>query len=270
MNIQTLLTRRIPLYKRQPHDGKQLHCPTTIEEMLDYLHLRVTAKDYTRLIESAGKENLSHEEFLQRLLSHESNAKFERQVSSRIVHARFPAIKTLDQFDFVHPSHIPKQKILFAAGLSFIAAAEGLVFIGPTGVGKTHLAIAIGYTAASAGVRTLYTRAVDMINYLIASQADMSLHKAMQVYSGPSLLIIDEVGYLPFDKQGSNHFFNVISSRYEKGSVILTTNRAFKDWGNIFHDNTVASAIIDRLVHHSDVIKIEGASYRVKNRKLKM
>jgi len=257
------------MHRRQPH-VRQLHCPTTIEEMLDYLHLRVTAKDYTHLIESAGKENLSHEEFLQRLLAHESNAKFERQVSSRIVHARFPAIKTLDQFDFAHPSTIPKQKIIFAAGLSFLASSEGLVFMGPTGVGKTHLAIAIGYKAASAGVRTLYTRAVDMINYLIASQADMSLHKAMQVYSGPSLLIIDEVGYLPFDKQGSNHFFNVISSRYEKGSVVLTTNRAFKDWGKIFHDNTVASAIIDRLVHHSEVIKIEGASYRVKNRKLKV
>lgn len=258
------------MYKRQPQLGRQLRCPTTIEEMMDYLHLRAIAKDYARLIESAGTENISHEKFLEKLLSHESSAKFDRQVSSRIVHARFPAVKTLDQFDFAHPSHIPKQKILSAAGLSFLTNAEGLVFIGPTGVGKTHLAIAIGYAAASAGVRTLYTRAVDMINYLIASQADHSLHKAMQVYSGPSLLIIDEVGYLPFDKQGSNHFFNVISSRYEKGSVILTTNRAFKDWGKIFHDNTVASAIIDRLVHHSEVIKIEGASYRVKNRKLKV
>ena len=257
------------MHRRHPHILRQLHCPKTIEEMLDYLHLQTTAKNYTNLIESAGKENLSHEEFLLRLLSNESNTKFERQVSSRIMHARFPAVKTLEQFDFAHPSSIPKQKIIAAAGLSFLAASEGLVFIGPTGVGKTHVAIAIGYKAASAGVRTLYTRAVDMINHLIASQADLSLHKAMQVYSSPSLLIIDEVGYLPFDKQGSNHFFNVISSRYEKGSVILTTNRAFKDWGKIFHDNTVASAIIDRLVHHSEVIKIEGASYRVKNRKLK-
>lgn len=258
------------MHKRQPHFVQQLHCPKSIEEMLDYLRLPVTAAHYARIIESAGKENLSHEEFLRKLLSHESNAKFERQVSSRIAHARFPVIKTLDQFDFAHPSGIPKQKILSAAGLSFLDSCEGLVFMGPTGVGKTHLAIAIGYKAASVGVHTLYTRAVDMINYLIASQADNSQLKAMQVYARPRLLIIDEVGYLPFDKQGSNHFFNVISSRYEKGSVILTTNRAFRDWGKIFHDNTVASAVIDRLVHHSDVIKIEGASYRVKNRKLKM
>ena len=244
----------------------QASCPATLDEMMAYLHLRGIAKDYKTMLDSAGKENLSHEEFLYKLLSHESSLKFERQASVRIAQARFPAIKTLEQFDFAHPSGIPKQKILAAAGLSFIDKAEGLVFMGPTGVGKSHLAIAIGYKAASRGVRTLYIRAVDMINHLISSQADYSLHKVMKVYESPSLLIIDEVGYLPFDRQGANHFFNVISSRYEKGSVVLTTNRAFKDWGKIFNDNTVASAIIDRLVHHSEVIKIEGASYRVKDK----
>jgi len=244
----------------------QASCPATAEEMMSYLNLRGIAKDYKAMLEAAGKENLSHEEFLHKLLSLETSLKFERQVSARIAHARFPAVKTLEQFDFVHPSSIPKQKILAAAGLSFIDKAEGLVFMGPTGVGKSHLAIAIGYKAASRGVKTRYIRAVDMINHLIASQADHSLHKAMQVYTGQCLLIIDEFGYLPFDKQGSDHFFNVISSRYEKGSVVLTTNRAFKDWGKIFNDNTVASAIIDRLVHHSEVIKIEGASYRVKDK----
>jgi len=246
-----------------------IHCPSCIEDMLEYLHLRVTKAQYTQLLDSAAQDNLSHEAFLQNILSLESQAKFERHVSARILNARFPALKTIDRFDFAHPAKIPKQQILAAVGLSFLDALRGLVFIGPTGVGKTHLAIAIGYAAASAGVSTRYTRAVDMINHLIASQADNSLHKTMLFYERPRLLIIDEVGYLPFDKQGSNHFFNVISSRYERGSVILTTNRAFKDWGAIFNDNTVASAIIDRLVHHSDVIKIEGASYRVKHRKIK-
>lgn len=246
-----------------------IHCPSRMEDMLDYLHLRMTKAQYTQMLNAAAQENLSHEAFLQNILSLESQAKFERHVSARILNARFPAIKTIDQFDFAHPAKIPKQQILAAAGLSFLDTVRGLVFIGPTGVGKTHLAIAIGYAAASAGVSTRYTRAVDMINHLIASQADNSLHKTMAFYERPRLMIIDEVGYLPFDKQGSNHFFNVISSRYERGSVILTTNRAFKDWGTIFHDNTVASAIIDRLVHHSDVIKIEGASYRVKHRNSK-
>ena len=249
---------------------RQVRCPTTLEDMRDYLHLRGTAQQHTGLLAQAAADNLSHEEFLRRFLSQETSAKFERQVGLRIAHAKFPALKTLDQFDFAHPASIPKQKILHAAELSFLDTADGLVFMGPTGVGKTHLAIAMGYAAASRGVRTLYVRAVDMINHLIASQADHSLHKVMQYYAGPCLLIIDEVGYLPFDQQGSDHFFNVISRRYEKGSVILTTNRPFKDWGKIFHDITVAAAIIDRLAHHSEVIKIEGASYRVKDKKSKL
>ena len=252
-----------------PEPAYPNHCPKTLEEMMAYLHLYASLKNIPDLLEAAGKENLSHQEFLKRFLSQEAGAKFDRQIQSRIAQAKFPSVKTLDTFDWIHPTSIPKQKILAAAELTFLDKAEGLVFIGPTGVGKTHLANAIGFKAASAGVRTLYTRAVDMINHLIASQADHSLHRAMKVYSSPRLLVIDEVGYLPFDKQGSDHFFNVISSRYEKGSVVLTTNRAFKDWGKIFHDNTVASAVIDRLVHHSEVIKIEGASYRVKDRKRK-
>ena len=243
--------------------------PQNLEEILDFLHLPVALKNYSSILDTAGKENLSHNEFLLRLLSLESCAKFDRQIQSRIIQAKFPQLKTLDTFDFNFPSSIPKQKIISAAQLSFIDNAEGIVFIGPTGVGKTHLANAIGHKAASSGIRTLYTRAVDMINHLIASQADHSLHRAMKFYSSPRLLVIDEAGYLPFDKQGSGHFFNVISSRYEKGSVVLTTNRPFKDWGKIFNDNTVASAIIDRLVHHSEVIKIEGASYRVNDRKRK-
>lgn len=254
-------------YSKNTHNRIRSCSPDNLDDILDYLNMPASLKNYKSLLDSAGKENLSHHDFLLRLLSLESCAKFERQIHSRITQAKFPQIKTIDSFDFVFPASIPKQKILSATGLSFVDNAEGIVFIGPTGVGKTHLAIAIAHKAASSGTKTLYTRAVDMINHLIASQADHSLHKAMKFYSSPRLLVIDEVGYLPFDKQGSDHFFNVISSRYEKGSVILTTNRAFKDWGKIFHDNTVASAIIDRLVHHSEVIKIEGASYRVKNRK---
>lgn len=247
----------------------QVKCPVTLEEMLDYLNLTATLKNLNQLLETSSTENLSHRDFLARLLSEETTAKFNRQTQNRIAQARFPALKTIDAFDFNHPTSISRAGIMRAYDLSFLENAGGLVFIGPTGVGKTHLAIALGYKAAGTGVRTLYTRAVDMINHLIASQADHSLHKAMKCYSSPRLLIIDEVGYLPFDKEGSDHFFNVISSRYEKGSTLLTSNRAFRDWGKIFHDNTVASAIIDRLVHHSEVIKIEGGSYRVKDKKLK-
>lgn len=249
--------------------GGKLKCPATLAETIEYLNLPLTLKNLDKAIESAGTDNLSHRDFLFKLLSDEAAAKFGRQVNNRLAQAKFPAVKTIDVFDFKHPTSIPRQKVLQAFDLTFLIEAGGLVFIGPTGVGKTHLALALGYKAAGAGVRTLYSRAVDMINHLIASQADHSLHKAMKCYSSPRLLIIDEVGYLPFDKEGSDHFFNVISSRYEKGSTLLTSNRAFRDWGKIFHDNTVAAAIIDRLVHHSEVIKIEGSSYRLKDRKLK-
>lgn len=255
--------------KNQNNEPRMVASPETLEGMLEYLNLKTGLKNFRGLLNAAGNEELSHETFLTRLLSEECSAKFARQTQCRIAQARFPSVKTIDGFDFQHPTSIPRQKILGSLELPFLENAGGLVFIGPTGIGKTHLALAIGYKAVTRGVRTLYTRAVDMINHLIASQADHSLHKAMKVYSSPALLVIDEVGYLPFDKQGSDHFFNVISSRYEKGSVVLTTNRPFKDWGKIFHDNTIASAIIDRLVHHSEVIKIEGGSYRVKDRKMK-
>lgn len=243
--------------------------PRTIEEMSRYLNLPQTADQYASLLDSAAKENLSHETFLLRLLSHECSAKFERIVKSRIAYARIPAVKTLESFDFNHPSFIPKAKVLAAFDLGFISRKEGIIFIGPSGVGKSHLAQALAHKTASTGIRTLFTRAVDMLNHLIASQADHTLHKAIRNYTAPALLVIDEVGHLPFDQKGGEHFFNVISRRYELGSVVLTTNRPFKDWGKIFHDNTLASGIIDRLVHHSDVIKIEGASYRVKDRKAK-
>lgn len=255
----------------KPNNQQPLHncTPQNLEELLEYLHLPVCLKNYKTVLETAGKENLSSQETLLRLLSLEACEKFERQTQVRIIQAKFPQLKTIDTFDFAFPTSIPKQKVLAATDLSFLNNAEGIVFIGPTGTGKSHLAISLGHKAAGSGIRTLYTRAVDMINHLSASQADHSLHRVMKYYSSPRLLIIDEVGYLPFDKQGSDHFFNVISSRYEKGSVILTTNRPFKDWGKIFNDNTVASAVIDRLVHHSEVIKIEGPSYRLKDRKRK-
>lgn len=201
--------------KNQNNEQCSLTCPDTIEGMLEYLNLKAGSKNFRGLLDAAGNEDLSHEVFLTRLLSEECSAKFARQIQCRIAQARFPSVKTIDNFDFQHPASIPRQKILGALELSFVENAGGLVFIGPTGVGKTHLALAIGYKAATRGVRTLYTRAVDMINHMIASQADHSLHKAIKVYSSPALLVIDEVGYLPFDKQGSDHFFG--SSPFQVG-----------------------------------------------------
>jgi len=183
--------------------------------------------------------------------------------------ARFPFIKTLEEFDFGHPAQIPRTKLMAAADLGFIDQCEGFVFMASHGLGKTHLAIALGYRAALAGVRVHFTKAVEMVNHLNAARADHSTRKAMRLYSAPDLLIIDELGRVSLDQKDGEQIFNVIDARYERGSTILTTNRAFRDWGKIFADEVCAKGIIDRLIHHSEVIKIEGVSYRIKDRKSK-
>lgn len=241
-----------------------------LKELLVFLGMHRTAENYPAHLEAAEKGNWSHLKFLEAVASDEAALKRERSITARITQARFPVVKTIDTFDFSFPSTVPKGKVLAAMSLQFLERQEGFVFMGPPGTGKSHLALAIGYAACLRGVRTVWTNAVDMVNHLQAAAADHSLHDALKTYASPRLLICDEVGYLPFDQRGADLFFQVVSARYERGSLIVTTNRPFRDWGKIFHDNTVASAIVDRIAHHSELIKIEGASYRVKDRKNRM
>lgn len=238
-----------------------------LPELLDIFRLHHAAKTYQDLAKSAAQDNISHLDFLERLLSEEAALRHERIVQTRIREARLPVIKTLDIFDWAHPTSIPKQLILNAFTFDFVDRKENFILLGPSGLGKSHVALALGYAACQNEIKTLWTTAADMVNALTAAKSDRTLTKAIRQYTAPRLLAIDELGFLPMDKDGSDLFFQIISHRYEQGSVVLSTNRAFKDWGKIFNDNTVATAILDRLVHHSEVAKIEGTSYRVKKRK---
>ena len=240
-----------------------------IRAMAEKLYLTRTAESYQELLEAAAKENLSHRRFLERLLGNELAWRHERLVARLIREARFPFIKTIDAFDWAHPTAIPQSMILHALELDFVGKRGHLIFLGRGGLGKTHLAIAIGYAACQKEIRTSFTTAADMINRLVAAKSDHSLERALRRYCSPRLLIIDELWYLPLDKEGRDLFFQVISKRSQTGSVILTTNKAFRDWGEVFQDNAVATAIAERLIENGDLIKIEGTSYRVKRRKLK-
>ncbi len=249
------------------------HTPTNksvpLEETLRKLCLYNTLRNYEDSLQKAAQDNLNHRDFLERLLEEEMAFRHERAVTRLVKEAKFPVPHTIGAFDWAHPTSIPKALILKTFDLDFIHKKEHLIFLGSGGLGKTHLATAIGLAACQRELKTLFTTAADMINDLVASQADHSLDRALRRYTGPRLLVIDELGYLPLDKQGRDLFFQVISKRSQAGSMILTTNKPFKDWGEVFQDNAVASAIAERLIEHGELFKIEGDSYRVKKKRQK-
>ena len=244
--------------------------PLPLEQKLKKVLLYHTARTLPALLAQTAQENLSQEAFLSRLLDNELTSRHDNRIKRLIHDAKFPAVKTLDAFDWAHPATIAKALLLKMTDLDFVHQKQHLIFVGPGGVGKTHLATALGFIACQQELRTFFTTAADMINHLVASQADHGLGRALKKFTVPKLLIIDELGYLPLDKQGRDLFFQVISKRAEAGSIILTTNKAFKDWGEVFCDNAVATAIAERLIEHGELIKIEGGSYRVKKRRQKL
>lgn len=218
---------------------------------------------YPDLIAKATREGLSFVGTLDRLVQEEARARFERLVGRRIKEARIPVPKTIDAFDFKHPKRIGRDQVLGLFDLDFIAKPSNVIFVGRTGVGKTHLATALALAACQKGFRVLFSTAVNVVNHLQAAQSDGTFLRRLRTYLAPDLLVLDELGYLPIDRHGADLLFQVISGRYERGSVILTTNRAFKEWASVFNDATVAAAVIDRLAHHSQVVVIEGRSYRL-------
>jgi DNA replication protein DnaC len=234
---------------------------------LRQLKLQKIAEIFPEYIRQASQAEIGYLDFLEHLVAQEAAFRHERMVKYRIGAAKLPFRKSLSDYDFSHPSRINKQKILDLFDLSFIARQANAVLIGQTGLGKTHLSVALAFAACEANLSVRFTTAIGMVNHLTASLADHTFVHRIKQYTRPRLLVIDELGYLPIDRKGADIIFQVVTSRYEQGSIVLTTNRPFKQWGDVMNqDNTLASALIDRLGHHAEVVVIEGQSYRMKGK----
>jgi DNA replication protein DnaC len=238
-----------------------------LDRELAELKLLEIAKAYREVLDEAARNGSAMLEVLATLVSIEQTARQQRAIERRIREARLPKRKTLEEYDFNFPKRIPKAAILRLFDCDFIGRHGCAVLIGSTGTGKTHLINALGYTACERGYSTRYTRVVDMLNHLTTAQINGLLGKALKCYVRPSLLLLDELGYLAIDKRGADLLFQVVAARYETGSIVLTTNRPFREWGTLLDvDNKLATVLIDRLMHHGEPIVIQGPSYRMKDK----
>jgi DNA replication protein DnaC len=241
--------------------------PARLDRDLAELKLLEIAKSYREVLDEAARNGSSMSEVLATLIGLEQAARQQRALERRLREARLPKQKTVAGYDFNFPKRVPKAALLRLFDCDFIERHGGAVLIGPTGTGKSHLLTALGYTACERGYSVRHARVVDMINHLTTAQINGLLGKALKTYVRPSLLLLDELGYLPIDKRGADLLFQVVAARYESGSIVLTTNRPFREWGALLDvDNTLATALIDRLMHHGEALVIQGESYRMKDK----
>jgi DNA replication protein DnaC len=238
-----------------------------LENLLERLRLEHLENQLDAVCEQASQRQLNYKDFLAQALQTEWQGRFQRGIEARLKLARFPWIKTMEQFEFDFQPSLDRKQVRELAGMSFVERAHNLILLGPPGVGKTHLAIALGVKAVETGYSVLFLTLEQLMTRLLKAFNENRLDRTLQQLSYPKLLIVDEIGYLPLSNTEASLFFRLVARRYEHASMIITSNKSFLDWGEIFHDPVLATAVLDRLLHYSTTFNIKGESYRLKEKR---
>ncbi len=238
-----------------------------VEDHLQRLRLHSVAARLDAVLSEAARKEPTYLDFLDGLLREELDAKQKRRIAMGVKIAHFPVVKTLDEFDYKFQPSVDGKLVRELATGRFLAQAENVLLFGPPGVGKTHLAIALGRAVIESGFSTLFVTATALLAALARAHAEGHFADQLAFFAKPKLLIIDELGYLPLERASAHLFFQLVARRYERGSILLTTNQPVTEWGQVFGDETIAAAILDRLLHHSHTLVIKGESYRLKSKK---
>jgi DNA replication protein DnaC len=237
---------------------------SSIKAQLADLSMPGSLEVVDHLMQQLDQGALSAAEAMDKLLAAQVSLRRQRRLYSAMHASRLPTVKRLDSFDFAFQPSIDRNQILSLHELTFIERKENVILLGPAGVGKSHLAISLAVAAAESGKRIYFSTLSDMVLSLVEAEKQGRLRERLAALRTPSLLIVDEIGYLPITASGTNLFFQVVNARYEKGSMILTSNKSFREWGEIFGDPVAASAMLDRLLHHCHIVNIKGSSYRLR------